>query len=317
MSNQIEITRKYVQDLTPSALIADKAIQEHIENKLCAIHRISHNEANAFYEREKDNLSKRISESAELRACTTMSIFMAMAQVCGWKLSFEAGGQSDVYLIPGNVNVGTKETPKWEKQVVAQPSPYGEKKIRIETGRIKHVDSPKVVFDVDDYSEETDANGGIMVSWKKGKRTDKSKIVGSFIRIQKADGTFEFKTFDSNDIARWGAASAKKNRGVANQLYTSNGGQIDIGFLEGKTLKHAFKLYPRVVADITLPSTFVPTQEETVRQGLDVSEFTEDVPHVEVVEETEFSKALEEQSQEEPEKILVIAGDDDDDEPAF
>jgi hypothetical protein len=322
MSNQIEVTRKYVQDLTPAALVGDKGIQVHLEAKLCAMHGISPEASHAFYEREKDNLVKRVSESSDLRQCTSMSVFMVMAQVCGWKLSFEPGSQSDVYVIPGNVNVGTKDSPKWEKHATVVPSPYGEKKIRIETQQIKDVDNPVVVYENDHFKKRTDSLGAIVVEYEeRDVKTDNDKIVGSFIRIQKPDGTFQFKTYDLNDINRWKAASAKKNKNVANALYTSNNGQIDVGFLEGKTLKHAFKLYPRVVNAPKLPETFVASVDDAARQGLDMSEFTEDVVHEEipvVKEESEFEKVLAEESKPEPVATTQFASAGvDDDEPEF
>lgn len=324
MSNKIEITRKYVSALKPAEIASDKAIGEHFVNKFVAMYRVPQERAVAFYEREKDNFSKRINEVADLKDCTSLSIFISFMQVGGWKLSFEGGNQPDIYLIPGNRNIGTKDAPNWIKEVVAQPSPYGEKKIRIENGQIKHVGSPTVVYDVDSYKEYTGPNGRTMVEWSKGKRTDKSIIVGSFILLEYPDGSTEFKTFEIADINSWKAASAKKNRGTANSLYTSNNGQIDKKFLEGKTLKHAFKLFPKVINEQKLPENFVPNQESAIRNGLDTSEFTEDVPHEEVETANEqpnnddFSKALNEaQKSEKVETVTYEVINDDDEEPQF
>lgn len=317
MSKQLELTGTYIKGLKPTAVAADKRIGEHFVNKYMAMYRTEREQAVAFYEREKDNFMKRISEVDALKTCTPMSIFQAFMQVGGWKLSFEGGSQSDVYLIPGNRNIGTKEQPNWIKEVVAQPSPYGEKKIRMETGQIKHVGTPTVVYDCDQYREYVGENGRTMVEWSKGSRNDKSKIIGSFILLEYPDGSKEFKTFDHEDITSWRNASAKKNRGTANALYTSNGGQIDPKFLQGKTLKHAFKLFPRVIAAQKLPDNFVPEVDDTVRQGFDTSEFTEDVDHTEVEkEEDDLSKAIEEESKQEPEATVVIEPADDD-EPEF
>ncbi len=319
MSKQIELTSKYIKGLSPAAVATDKAIGEHFVNKYMAMYRTEKEQAVAFYEREKDNFMKRVTEVDAIAQCTPMSIFLAFMQVGGWKLSFEGGSQPDVYLIPGNRNIGTKDQPNWVKEVVAQPSPYGEKKIRIETGQIKHVGTPTVIYDCDTYKEYVGESGRTVVEWSKGSRTDKSKIIGSFILLEYPDGSREFKTFDHEDISSWRNASAKKNRGTANALYTSNGGQIDAKFLQGKTLKHAFKLFPRVIATPKMPDNFVPEHEDAVRQGFDTSEFTEDTTYEEVpeVEENEFDKELKEQSKVEPEPTIVITPSVDDDEPEF
>jgi hypothetical protein len=210
------------------------------------------------------------------------------------------------------------------KEVVAQPSPYGEKKIRVQNGQIKDAAKPVVVYDCDDYNEFTDDNGKLKVEWTKGNRTTGSKIIGSFIRIEKPDGSHEFVTFDLSDIAKWKDASDKKNKGKGpNAMYTSNGGQIDKLFLEGKTLKHAFKGYAKVVNAPKISQDFVVDAKTAVREGFDVSEFTEDTTYTEAEpgqlsesnQPDEFDQALN-ADQKEKEPTKVIAGTDDD-EPEF
>lgn len=339
MSNQIKLTGAYIKNLTPLKIATDEIIGDHFVTKYMAMYRTNKEQAIAFYEREKDNFMTRISESEALRECTPMSIFLAFMQVGGWKLSFEGGSQSDVYLIPGNRKTiitdekGQKHE-KWIKEVSVQPSPYGEKKIRIETGQVKHVGSPTVVYDCDTYKEYTAENGRNWVEFEKGTRTSKSKITNGFILLEYPDGSKEFKTFDLDDVASWERASAKKNKGHANALYgydvtyeNVNGrdvkkstkvDQIDKKFFEGKILKHAFKLLPRVIAAAPLPENFTPIGEESIRQGFDTSEFTEDTTYEDVSEKEtdDFEKELEQQSETEPEKTVVISSNEDD-EPEF
>lgn len=320
MSNQITVTASYIKNLKPAAIASDAAIGEHFVNKFMAMFQVPKEKALQFFEREKDNFFRRVSESEDLKSCTPMSLFVALMQVGGWKLSLETGSQSDVYLIPGNRNVGTKEHPQWVKEVVAQPTPYGEKKIRIENGQIKDASKPVIVYKGDIYEEFLDDSGKLVVRWSKGDRGETPQIIGSFIRIEKPDGSHEFKTFDSGDIGRWRAASEKKNRGKgANPLYTANNGQIDVGFLEGKTLKHAFKLYPRVVQAVQIPETFVPSQDAAIRQGLDVSEFTEDVAHEDLTanEQDDFDQAINEAKAEMKPATVTIEPSNDFDEPEF
>ena len=326
MSNQIELTTNYINNLSPLAVAADKTIGEHFVNKFMAVYRVPKEQATAFYEREKDNFMKRITDSEELKACTPMSIFLAFMHVGGLQLSFESGNQSEVYLIPGNRNIAGKNQPaQWLKECIAQPSPYGEKKIRIQNGQIKDVAKPIIVYKGDLYEEFTDENGNLRVKWQKGNRGEKPEIIGSFIRIEKPDGSFEIKTFDMIDVEKWRSSSEKKNKDKgANPLYTSNNGQIDKLFFEGKTLKHAFKSYPKVVNAPKIPETFVPAGEDAVRQGFDVSEFTdntEDVNHEEVPasiepEEDEFSNAINEHKQD-IKKDDTVTVTVDDDEPNF
>lgn len=332
MSNQIALTTDYIKELTPIQLLEDKAIGEHFVNKFMAVYRTSKEQAVAYYEREIDNFTKRVSESEDLAACTTMSLFVSLMQVGGWKLSFEGGSQSEVYLIPGNRKVIIEGKEVWIKEAVAQPSPYGEKKIRVETGQIKHVGNPTVVYECDQYSESV-KDGRTMVEWTKGKRDETSRIVGGFILLEYPDGSKEFKTYDMNDVASWEKASEKKNKGKANALYgwgwvgsgsssvykKIEGGQIDKKFFEGKILKHAFKLFPRVIANQSLPENFVPSPEVAVREGFDMSEFTEDVTHEELTqsEQDDFDEALNQAKQEKQEATVTIENNVDDDDIDF
>jgi hypothetical protein len=324
MNNQVELTIKHIKSLSPVAIATDKTIGEHVINKFTAMYQVPKQQAVAYWEREKDNFMKRISDSEDLKACTPMSIFMSLMQGFGWGLSFEGGEQMDIYLIPGNRNVAPKNQPdQWIKECVAQPSPYGKKKIRIQNGQIKSTSDPKVVFDNDIYEEYTDDKENVRVKYVKnglGPRLETTKIIGSFIKIDKPDGSFEIKTFDLEDVKSWKASSEKKNKGKTNHLYTANNGQIDKLFLEGKTLTHAFKGYPKVISTPKMPDTFVPDEHAAIRQGLDTSEFTEETTYSEVAEQKgnhetdEFTEALQEEKSEVIQTV-VIAGDDD--EPNF
>jgi hypothetical protein len=323
MSNQIQVTSNYIKGLKPASVATDKAIGDHFVNKFMLMYQAPKEQATAFYEREKDNFLKRISDSEDLQACTPMSIFLAFMQVGGWQLSFEGGNQSEVYLIPGNRNVAPKGQPaQWVKEVVAQPTPWGEKKIRIQNRQIKDADKPVIVYEGDHYEEFLDDNGKLCVKWKKGVRADNAKILCSFIRIEKPDGSSEFKTFDMADVAKWRNSSEKKNKDKgANAMYTSNNGQIDKLFFEGKTLKHAFKSYPKVVNAPKLPETFVPVASDAIRQGFDVSEFTdaEEVHDEQLTsgEQSDFDQALEEAQNGPVEETKTFSSIDTSDEPEF
>lgn len=331
MSNQsLELTAKYIKALSPVAVATDKVIGEHFVQKFKSMYRVPEEQAIAFYEREKDNFSKRISESEDLKQCTPLSLFTALMQCGGWKLSLDGGAQADVYLIPGNRKVQIDGRDQWIKECVAQPSPYGEKKIRVETGQVKHVGNPTVVYDCDTYREfDHKDTGRRWVEWERGQRTESSKITNGFILLEYPDGTKEYKTYDHTDIESWEKASAKKNKGHANTLYgytvkyqgqekiSTKTGQIDKKFFEGKILKHAFKLLPRVIAEQKLPENFVPEGEISVRQGFDVSEFTEDIEHEDMTvvnEPDDFDKALDQEAEEvEVVETTVISDDEDPD----
>lgn len=262
MSTQkaIAVTKKHLDGLgSPLAVIADAAVGQQLVTKFAQMYRVPVDEAKRFYEREKDNFSKLISQSDNLRDCTPMSIYLAFGKVMGLKLTFDNGRAPLVYLIPGSRNIGTKDNQKWIKEVVAQPSPDGEKEIRINNGILKKVSQPIIVHKGDIFKERFDFEKN-EVYVTEFERLDKSnEIIASFIILTEPDGHIVHKVFKPIDWNRWKAASAKKNRGVANALYTSGiDGQIDESFLKGKTTLHSFKGYKQVDFAYSAPAGFVP-----------------------------------------------------------
>lgn len=334
MSNKIQVTKEYLNQLAPLDIPADKAVGEHFVSKFMAMYQMPKEQAVAFYEREKDNYTMRIQENPDLRECTPLSIFMGFMKVGGWKLSFEAGSQPDIYLIPGNKNVGTQDAQEWIKELAVQPTPYGEKKIRIQTGQVSYVGNPTIVYDCDlpKYRVYEGTGGRTVVEYERShERTAESRIVGGFILLEYPDGTRDYKVFDMQDVESWEKASNKKNKNKgANALYgwgwvgtgasavykKIEGGQIDKKFFEGKILKHAFKMFPRVIAeqDMQLPPNFVPDKAAAVRQGLDTSDLldntTEDVGYTEVKDELTEELNRQKEQENETETTVIIPDSD-------
>jgi hypothetical protein len=312
------VTLNYVNGLkSPLAVIEDQAVGQHFVKKFMQLYGVQERDAISFYTREKDNFIKRITQEPGLKDCTQVSIFIAFMQVGGWKLSFEQGKQADVYLIPGNRNIAPKnQEPKWIKECVAQPSPYGEKKIRLNNGQLKKVGKAIIVHEGDKYREYLGADGSKKVEWEKTEKTT-SIIKGSFIVLTQPDGTLDYVTFSLNDIERWRAASERKNKGKANELYTSNNGQIDEGFLEGKTLTHSFKMYDRIAINSSVPAGFVPDASAQQSIGYDLSEYTEDyeevtdAPVAAITGGNDLENALKE-DEPAPPSVTIKSEDDDD-----
>jgi hypothetical protein len=320
--------KKHVQALgTAAAVIADPLLGEQLITKFSEMYEQPISEARRFYNREKDNFGKLISQSPALQKCTPMSAYLAFGTVMKLKLSFDNGRAPLVYLIPGKRNIGTKQQPNYIEEMIAQPSPEGEKEARISTGILKKVGQPIVVHEGDKYREYMSPESGeVVVEWE---RTEKSgdKIIGSFIRIVEPDGTVVFKTFKVNDIERWKHASAVKNSqwddnarkkviGKPNALYTSGvNNQIDEGFLKGKTLLHSFKGYKQV--DYGSAEGFEPDTSEAKKINPNYTDdnFTafEEVPKAQVgAPSDDFSQAVNEP---EPEQASVSVKVEDDDDP--
>ena len=87
------------------------------------------------------------------------------------------------------------------------------------------------------------------LTWEKClPRPQGSKVIACYVRIIKNDGSADYFVLDTDEILRLKAYSGKSNFGKANALYgtQADGSDIDTGFLKSKTVKHAFKGYPKL-----------------------------------------------------------------------
>lgn len=308
------LTKKHISALNPVAVAMDPAVRNQFVNKFVQMFQVPQAEAIRFYDRESDNFSRMVSQSEALRTCTPMSLYMAFMKVGALKLTFDNGRKPLIYLIPGNRNVGTKDKPQWVKEVAAQPTPEGEKEVRVNNGILKKVGHPIIIHHGDVYREFLNSGGELTIEWEGLNKS--TKIIGSFIRLVEPDGTVVFKTFKPNDWERMKAASAKKNKGVANALYTAGtDGQIDEGFLKGKTLLHAFHGYKQVNFLYTQPEGFTPDTKAAVEINAsymdDLTIDTDFEEEKETPAKDEFTQIIQEEEEVKP----GLTVDEEDDDP--
>ena len=209
----------------------------------------------AAYERESIYFNKLLRDTPALQKGTPFSLFTAFIDLAVCGLSLEQGTRALCYLIGRNVNVGTKEQPKWEGRVVLTISAYGELVLRARAGQIRHADNPVLVYDNDEFSF-SDKGGRKEVDYTCHLPHNGHKVVACYLRITRADGTIDYSVMTEEDWSRLQGYSGKANKKwdkehqryieQPNALYSANGGAIDTGFLMAKCIKHAFKTYPKV-----------------------------------------------------------------------
>lgn len=209
----------------------------------------------AAYERESINFDKLLRDTPALQKGTPFSLFTAFIDLAVCGLSLEQGTRALCYLIGRNVNVGTKEQPKWEGRVVLTISAYGELVLRARAGQIRHADNPVLVYDNDEFSF-SDKGGRKEVDYTCHLPHNGHKVVACYLRITRADGTIDYSVMTEEDWSRLQGYSGKANKKwdkehqryieQPNALYSANDGAIDTGFLMAKCIKHAFKTYPKV-----------------------------------------------------------------------
>ena len=211
----------------------------------------------AAYERESINFNRQLRDNEKLRKCTGLSVFFAFIDLAVQRLTLETGSQALCYLLPRSYKVGIdgNGNDMYELRCNLTISGYGELVLRARAGQILHADNPVIVYEGDEFSYG-EADGRKFVNYRCCFPRKSERVVACFIKITRVDGTADYSVMLENDWRRLSEYSEKNNSyydkktqqrvGRANALYSSNNGQIDVGFLIAKCIKHAFKTYPRV-----------------------------------------------------------------------
>jgi hypothetical protein len=240
----------YLNSLAPMTFMDDAAIKNNFVAMYRQMRSDNEEEAEAFHARESLYFKRRLMDSPDLRASTIFSLYACFIDIVANGLSFDPDSKL-VYLETRNANVGTQQNVVWEKRAKLVISPYGELTIRMEVGQIKYIDQPVVVYDCDSIRIRTNEAGQKVVVYEGAIPRTSKKIIACFVKVTRPDGSFDFNYLLEDDIIRLAAYSQRNNSrgssaGKANALYTSNDGQVDPGFLIAKTIKHAFRTFPKV-----------------------------------------------------------------------
>lgn len=214
--------------------------------------------AEAFYEEQRGFFLNELTSGSYkdlLKEAKGTSIYFAFLFLAINNLSLEKGLSTTCYLECRSVKIGEKVDEKtqkrfniYERNAVITVTGYGEIVLRQRAGQIRSVDNPKVVYDCDSlrYGER---EGKSFLEYEKAiPRPAGAKIIACYVRIVKADGTVDYFVLDTDEMVRLRQYSGKSNWGKANALYGTQQdcSDIDTGFLKSKTVKHAFKGYPKL-----------------------------------------------------------------------
>lgn len=305
MDNQVQtekaitVTISHLNTLAPSEIANDDRVRAMFVKNYNAIHKS--NAGGQVYELEKYYFSRAVSSSKDLRECTKLSLYATFIEMAVQGLSFDPGKKL-CYLVPQNVNTGTKDAAVWEKRATLEISPYGELAIRQDMGQIQSADNPQVVYEKESFKVFETATGKQIQHEYSYPR--EGKIVACYIRIIKSDGANDYFILDAAGMQRLKGYSAKKNKGYANALYGGDG-EPDMGFWIAKTIKHAFKAYPKVKIKGSYTKLQEPQDDdETIDYG-DISDH-EVIPTVKVNNSSPETLAMTSHVDEENGESVVI-----------
>jgi recombinational DNA repair protein RecT len=272
--NQKAQLMELIKSATPSKLIEDPLVADRFKELYNVIHGIRDQRVSqSFYTAEKFHFLKMISDSKNLQECTRLSMYGVFMDVAVSGLSFDPG-MKHLYVVPYNVNVGTKDNPKWEKRASLQISGYGELLLRQLQGQIKYADNPVVVYEGDEFRYGS-RNGQVILEHMATIPRTSETIIACYIRLVRHDDSSDYKVMALEDIQRLRKFSKDPN----SKAWTDGLS----GMVVAKTIKHAFKNYPKLrVGEFSQLASNTVDEEHTelpsLDYGLDAGSIPQELP---------------------------------------
>jgi len=276
----------WLDKLNPLKITDNEKVKESFISTFSKIHKKSIDEATMIYEKESMYFKKAVSGSDKLQKCTRISLYSAFIEIAIQGISIQPGQKSEAYLGSRGVNIGSKTEKKYIETCMLSITAYGELNMRIAAGQIIRMKNPIVLYEGDHFQPLTNQRGELYVDYKPAIPRKSQKIYGAWVCIELPGNSLDFKWMLEDDIARLMNYSIPKfgnERGAANALYTANEGQIDPGFLEAKTIKHAMRAYTKLrVSDIAsfegeeteekeAPEPFGETEQPVIKNTVKVT----------------------------------------------
>jgi len=190
----------------------------------------------AKYEAEKFHFMKLIQDKADLQACSKLSLYGCFLDMAVNGLSFDPS-MKHAYVVSFNTNVGTKTAPKWEKRATLMISGYGELHMRVQQRQIKYADNPILVYEGDHFQHGT-KNGSVFLEHVATFPRQTDNIIACYLRIERNDGSADYKVLSIEEIQKLRKFSKDPN----SKAWTDG----LPGMIQAKTLKHAFRSYPKM-----------------------------------------------------------------------
>lgn len=244
----------WLDNIPPLKITEDSKVRDAFISIVNKIHKKGMDEAIMIYEKESLYFKKALAGSDKLKNCTKISLYSAFTEISIQGISIQPGQKSEAYLESRGVNIGTRNEPKYIDTCMLRITAYGELNMRITSGQIIRMKNPIVLYEGDHFQPLTNQRGELYVDYKPSIPRKSQKIYGAWVCIELPGDSLDFKWLLDDDIARLMKYSIPKfgnERGSANALYTANDGQIDPGFLEAKTIKHAMRAYTKLrVSDV-------------------------------------------------------------------
>lgn len=242
METKVEEKTNILQKIngsTPALLATIPEVADRFKSIYSVMNGKDIEKAAAKYEAEKFHFQKSIQDKPELQQCTKLSLYGCFLDMAVNGLSFDPT-MKHAYMVSFNINVGTKDSPKWEKRAQLMISGYGELHMRVLQKQVKCADNPILVYEGDKFVHGT-RNGHVLLEHEAvHPRKADAEIIACYLRIERTDGTIDYKVLGINEVMNFKHYSKSPN----GDAWNKDKGLP--GMIQAKTLKHAFKSYPKM-----------------------------------------------------------------------
>lgn len=192
--------------------------------------------AMAKYEAEKFHFMKLIQDKPDLQQCSKLSLYGCFLDMAVNGLSFDPA-MKHAYVVSFNTNIGTRNDPRWEKRATLMISGYGELHMRVQQKQIKYADNPILVYEGDHFQHGT-KNGHVFLDHVGAYPRKTDNIIACYLRLERNDGSVDYKVLSIEEVMK-----LKKFSKDPNSKAWTDGLP---GMVQAKTLKHAFRSYPKM-----------------------------------------------------------------------
>lgn len=221
---------------SPAQLAAIPEVADRFKKIYAIMNGGDDHRAEVKYEAEKFHFMKLIQDKADLQQCTKLSLYGCFLDMAVNGLSFDPA-MKHAYVVAFNANVGTKQAPRWEKRATLMISGYGELHMRIQQNQIKYADNPILVYEGDEFRHGT-KDGKVFLDHLASYPRKSDHIIACYVRLERNDGTVDYKVLSIEEIEKLRKFSKDPN----SKAWTDG----LPGMIQAKTIKHAFRSYPKI-----------------------------------------------------------------------
>lgn len=235
MEKKLTIVDK-IESASAAQLANIPEVADRFKHIYSVIHGRDTDKATLKYEAEKFHFMKLLQDKPELQQCSKLSLYGCFLDMAVNGLSFDPS-MKHAYVVSFNTNVGNKQQPKWEKRAVLMISGYGELQMRQRQGQIKYADNPIIVYEGDEFRHGT-KDGKVFLEHIAAFPRKSDSIIACYVRLERNDGSVDYKVLSIEEIMKLRNFSKDPN----SKAWTDG----LPGMVQAKTIKHAFRSYPKM-----------------------------------------------------------------------